>query len=40
MGGTVLNTTLKKDLALTISADSIIAVCYCSSEGKPNSWIN
>ena len=40
MGGTVLNTTLKKkDLGLTIS-ESIRAVWNCSSEGKPNSWIN
>ncbi len=39
MGGTVLNTTLKeKELGLTISAD--MKVWNCSSEGKPNSWIN
>ena len=43
IGGTVLNTTLKeKDLGLTISADmeGIRAMWNCSSEGKPNSWIN
>ena len=43
MGGTVLNTTLKeKDLGLTISADMKVSgtVWNCSSEGKPNSWIN
>ena len=42
MGGTVLNTTLKeKDLGLTISADmNVSAVWNCSSEGKPNYWIN
>ena len=40
MGGTVLNTILKeKDLGLTISADMKVSE-HCSSEGKPNSWIN
>ena len=43
MGGTVLKTTVKEnDLGLTISADMdvIRAVWNCTSEGKPNSWIN
>ena len=41
MSDTVLNTTVKeKDLGLTISAEGIRVVWNCSSEGKPNSWIN
>ena len=43
MGDTVLNTALKeKDLWLTISTDMkyVRAVWNCSSEEKPNSWIN
>ena len=41
MGVTILNTTVKEnDLGLPINADNFMKVWNCSSDGKPNYWIN